>query len=68
MPRFDLKCETCGYETEVEIPRDQVKEKYRRKCPECGGVRTFVRVWSSGIAAVHLKYSPMHPRAGRGRG
>ena len=68
MPRFDLRCTACGHELELDIPRDIVKEKYQRKCPECGRVRTFTRVWSKGIAAVHTLYSPMHPRAGRGQG
>lgn len=68
MPRFDLQCDECGHEMEVEIPRDKVKDKYSRKCPSCKEGRTFRRVWSRGIAAFHARYSPMHPRAGRGRG
>lgn len=68
MPRFDIQCLACGHEMEVEVPRDKVREKYQRKCPKCGRVRSFSRVWSKGVAAVHLHYSPMHPRANRGRG
>jgi hypothetical protein len=53
---------------EIEINRDDVKEKYRRKCPACKTTKTFTRDWSAGMAAYHDRFSPMHPRAGRGRG
>lgn len=68
MPRYDIKCVECGTSIEIEVERDEVKEKYRRKCDKCGKVRTFTRDWSAGIAAYHDRFSPMHPRAGRGRG
>ncbi len=68
MPRYDIKCGTCGISIEIEIERATVKEKYRRKCVECGKVRTFSRDWSAGMAAYHDRLSFMNPRAGRGRG
>jgi len=64
MPRLDIKCETCGYSIEIDIPFSKVKEKYRRKCVGCGSIRTFSRDWSKGLATYHDRYSPMHPRAG----
>jgi putative FmdB family regulatory protein len=68
MPRYDIKCNECGNSIEIEVVFSEVKEKYRRKCPNCGKVKTFSRDWSAGLAAYHDHYSPMHPRAGRGRG
>lgn len=68
MPRFDLECTACGYQMEVEIPREKVRERYRRQCSKCNRVRSFVRIWSKGLANFHAHYSPMHPRANRGRG
>jgi putative FmdB family regulatory protein len=68
MPRYDFKCTECGAKIEIEVERVDLKDKYRRKCPTCGKVRNFTKDWSAGMPAYHDRYSPMHPRAGRGRG
>lgn len=68
LARYDIKCTECGESIEIDVPLTEVKEKYRRKCPTCGKTKTFTRDWSAGIAAYHDRYSPMHPRKGRGRG
>lgn len=67
MPRYDFKCE-CGHPIEIEVSMTDVKDKYRRSCPDCGKTKTFTRNWAAGMAAYHDRLSPMHPRAGRGRG
>lgn len=68
MARYDIRCTTCGESIEIDVPLSEVKEKYRRKCPTCGKTKTFTRDWMAGIASYHDRYSPLHPRAGRGRG
>ena len=68
MAFYAYKCDTCGEKLDIEDKPSTVKSTYRRKCPKCEKTRTFSRDWSQGIAAIHLYYSPMHPRANRGKG
>lgn len=68
MASYVYKCETCGEKIDIESSMHDVKTEYRRKCPSCGTTKKFTRDWMSGIAAYHSNYSPMHPRANRGKG
>lgn len=68
MAQYVYKCETCGERLEIEAMPSTVKAEYRRKCEKCGATRKFTRDWTAGIAAFHSHYSPMHPRANRGKG
>jgi len=64
MPLFDYKCGACNHEFE-ELVGVQHGVKEPRKCPECGKLKVK-KVMSSRPAKVHMRYSPMHPRARRG--
>lgn len=62
MPLYDYRCEACEEEFEL---RHNMSET-RKKCPECGKHK-LKRIFKTA-PAYHDHYSPMHPRAGRGRG
>jgi putative FmdB family regulatory protein len=62
MPLYDYECNDCGNEVELFHGMNET----RRKCPECGKLQ-LKRAFKSA-PAYHDHYSPMHPRAGRGRG
>jgi putative FmdB family regulatory protein len=64
MPLQDYQCGACGHEFEKLVGvMHGVKEP--RKCPECGELKLKCVLFTRP-ATVHMKYSPMHPRAGRG--
>jgi putative FmdB family regulatory protein len=63
MALYDVKCDACGHQTEVQAP---MAEGPPKKCPECG--KDKLKQVFDKIAAFHSHLSPMHPRANRGRG
>ncbi len=64
MPLHDYQCGECGYQFEKLVGKQHgVVEP--RKCPACGKLR-LKRLLFTRPATVHMKYSPMHPRARRG--
>lgn len=60
MPRYDVKCEACGKELEVE---HGINDSHP-KC-ECGGEH---KTLFNSVPLLPDTYSPMAPRRGRGRG
>lgn len=62
MPNYDYICDACEAEMDIMHAVDEVK----KKCPECGKNK-LRRAWSQ-VAPVLERYSPMHPRNGRGKG
>ena len=63
MTLYDLHCHGCDAYTEVFQDRN-AQGPFR--CPKCGKKRAWRIVLKP--PAYHDRYSPMHPRAGRGRG
>lgn len=61
MPRYDYKCHECGHEYEEQHSMSEM----RTECPKCKQDALVIVV---GQIAYHNHYSPMHPRANRGRG
>lgn len=64
MPYYDYQCKACGHQREVF---HRLNEEGPQQCPECGK-RQVEQVIAGKTTAVHIFYSPMHPRHGRGRG
>jgi putative FmdB family regulatory protein len=62
MAFYDYRCDACGYVFEVQHGMNDPGPK---KCPECGKRKIHKVI---GKPAYHNHYSPMHPRAHRGRG
>lgn len=65
MPNYEYKCDACGHDFEallVSVAEGAAIE--RKACPECKR-RKVRRVM--GTPAVHMRYSPMHPRYMRGQ-
>lgn len=62
MPHYDYVCEACGAEHEIFHSMDEKK----RKCPDCGKMK-LKKSWRQ-VASFHARFSPMHPRLGRGAG
>ncbi len=62
MPRYDYICDACGHKMEVT---HGINDTGPLKCPNCGKLKLRKGI---SVPAVHLHYSPMHPRFGRGRG
>jgi putative FmdB family regulatory protein len=58
---YDYECEACGHTFEA-LQKDT---KAQKKCPECDKMRLKRKF---PAPALHMRYSPMHPRVGRGRG
>ncbi len=64
MPLYEYKCGMCDHQFEKLVGvLHGVKEP--RKCPKCGRV-SLKKIMFTRPAKVHMKYSPMHPRARRG--
>ncbi len=64
MPMHDYRCGKCGHQFEKLVGElHGVPEP--RKCPECGELK-LKRLLFTRPPTVHMKYSPMHPRARRG--
>ena len=62
MPAYEYECKACGHKFEATHGMNEAGPK---ACPECKR-RQLAKV--IGMPAFHAHYSPMHPRAGRGRG
>lgn len=62
MPAYDYECEACKEEMEIIHPMGTSK----KKCPECGKLK-LKRSWKM-VAPYLARYSPLHPRMGRGKG
>jgi putative FmdB family regulatory protein len=63
MPTYEMVCDGCEHEFEVVHP---MADPHPKKCPACK--KQMVRVNYKKAPAYQNKYSPMHPRAKRGRG
>ena len=61
MPRYDYKCEDCEHVEEVQHDYDKDPQI---DCEICFGPTRKV----ISKPAIYNTYSPMHPRANRGRG
>lgn len=59
---YDYECSACEH---TFNHTQKSGEKDLTKCPECGKVK-LRRLFPAPVA--HMRYSPCHPRAGRGRG
>jgi putative FmdB family regulatory protein len=64
MPIYEFDCKACGHEFEKRMGFDDPRP---RKCPKCGKLQVEKRVFPSVPAVLHMRYSPMHPRAMRGQ-
>jgi putative FmdB family regulatory protein len=64
MPIYEFQCGACEHEFEVVMG---VKDPKPRKCPECGKLKVKQKVIPTNAPALHMRYSPMHPRAMRGQ-
>jgi len=64
MPLHDYQCGECSYQFELLVGK-QFGVTPPRKCPNCGKLK-LRRMLNTKPPAVHMKYSLMHPRAGRG--
>jgi len=62
MPLHDYQCGGCGHQFE-KLVGSEITEP--RKCLECGKLKVK-RMLFTRPPAVHMRYSPMHPRARRG--
>jgi putative FmdB family regulatory protein len=62
MPAYDYKCKHCGHQAEIVHEMGTVK----KKCPQCKK-NGLEKMWLK-VAAYHDRFSPMHPRKGRGKG
>lgn len=62
MPNYDYVCDACDHEVDIQHAMGETK----KKCPDCGKMK-LRRAWSQ-VAAYHNRFSPMHPRIGRGKG
>ncbi len=63
MTLYDLHCRECDHYF------DEFQDRNARgpfRCPKCGRKRAYRTILSP--PAFHDRYSPMHPRAGRGKG
>ncbi|WP_437230128.1 FmdB family zinc ribbon protein [Planctomicrobium sp. SH661] len=60
MPNRDYRCEECGHECE------ELSARIKRTCPSCH--HKTLQVVFKQLPVYHDRYSPMHPRKGRGRG
>lgn len=65
MPNYDFNCEECGHNFEALLVSVAEGASIERKaCPKCKR-RKLRRVISA--SAIHMQYSPMHPRHMRGQ-
>ncbi len=65
MPTYDYRCSACGAEwEEFHKIGDPGPQKCAKKC----GTKRKPRKMITSPPAFHSHYSPMHPRANRGRG
>jgi putative FmdB family regulatory protein len=62
MPLYEFECNACGSSCEKLVSSPTQLPK---KCPKCGKPR-LKRVLFTRPPVAHMKYSPMHPRRGRG--
>lgn len=62
MPMYEFLCEACEHRFEKILP---IERRNLRKCPECGERKLRKLLFAPKY---HDRYSPMHPRKGRGRG
>lgn len=62
MPLYDMQC-TCGHRFEA---RRSMAEGPPQRCPSCK--KHQLKQIFDKPPAFHTYYSPMHPRAKRGRG
>lgn len=64
MPIYEYGCSECGnsFEEILSVAEGRVRES--ELCPYCGE-RSLRR--KIGAPAVHMRYSPMHPRYMRGQ-
>lgn len=63
MPLHDYKCNECGHQFEKLVGK---RSPEPRKCPVCKKNRLTRLLLFTRPPAVHMRYSPMHPRHGRG--
>jgi putative FmdB family regulatory protein len=64
MPLHDYRCGECGHQFE-KLVGVQYGVVEPRKCPSCGELK-LKKLLFTRPPATHMRYSPMHPRRGRG--
>ena len=62
MPLHDYECQACKNTCELMV---DLNAGHPRKCPACGKLR-LKRLLFTRPPVAHMRYSPMHPRRGRG--
>lgn len=62
MPLYDMECQGCQHKYEAFV---SMQDGPPKKCPACGKAK-LKQVFEKP-PAFHDRYSPMHPRAGRGQ-
>jgi putative FmdB family regulatory protein len=64
MPLYEFKCTVCGAEFEEMLTVQEGKDRLKEPCPDCKEIALKRLI---GVPAVHMRYSPMHPRHMRGQ-
>lgn len=65
MPLHDYQCGECGYQFE-KLVGSQYGIPEPRKCHICGALKLRRMLFTRRPPTIHMRYSPMHPRARRG--
>ena len=63
MPIYEYVCTKCGNRFEAMLSVEEGKRRLEDRCEVCNG--TLKRPF--GAPALHMRYSPMHPRHMRGQ-
>lgn len=64
MPIYTYNCNRCGNTFDELVPLAKADDVCRKACEKCGDTSV---VRCLGVPAVHMRYSPMHPRHMRGQ-
>jgi len=64
MPIYEYGCSECGNNFEEMLSVAEGKAREGEPCPACGKCSLKRKI---GAPAIHMRYSPMHPRHMRGQ-
>lgn len=64
MPIYKYQCERCGHNFDEMLSITAGEKRETDPCPECGDTSLKRKI---SAPAVHMRYSPMHPRHMRGQ-